>query len=193
MIVPKRTLFLIWKNEINPTKKFLAVETHVFANLIDKTKYSKEECSEIHRKLRSFVKMLVEKWKNCCRNLHVFEKQNKDWLDSDLILVETTSSTNVGRKPKEFTECTPKTQVNKISHLVKKSSCEELMVAASVSLYNKGKRSASEIVSMVNSDVEVATKIKKKLCVRPKILINTHLKKLWLFTWTEVLRSTRTN
>lgn len=113
----------------------------------------------------------MEKWKNCSRTLAFFEESNKDWLDGDVLLIDPTSSNNAGRPPKEFTECTFKNQVHKVAPLVNKNSCDELVVATRVSLYKAGKRNASEVVSLMNSDAEVASKIKKTVVSGSKYFV----------------------
>lgn len=96
MSVSKRSLFLIWHNEAVASRKLLAVETHIFNSVIDKTKYDDDQCREIRTKLRMFVVKLVEKWKNCSRCLGFFEKKYKEWLDGDLELITPNISKKVG-------------------------------------------------------------------------------------------------
>ena len=60
---------------------------------------------------------------------------------------------------KEFAECSPKTQINKVSLFVNETPCEELVTATHISLHKAGKRSVSEVVPIVLSDKEIAAKI----------------------------------
>lgn len=158
MSVSKGELFAIWRDEEIPSKKCCAMETHVFATVIDRSKYNDEQCREIGRRLRNFNSRLVEKWKSCHRICQRFEEKNKEWLDSPLLLVDST--TGPGRKEKEFANCVTRTQLRKVSSITNQASSDELMVAASSSLYKEGKRSASKIVSMMNDDEGVVKKIK---------------------------------
>lgn len=160
MIVSKRSLFLIWYSEKINTQKLNAVENHVFSNLFDISKLPEEEIREIKKKLRTFISRVIDKWKESNRTLDRFEERNKDWLDSDLILV-AQSTAHRGRPSKEFEECTPKYQMQKVSPLVNATTSQELMVATRVSLFKAGKRSASEMVSLIDSDENIAAKIKK--------------------------------
>ena len=70
------------------------------------------------KKIRIFISRLVEKWKNFKRTLSNYEEPNKDWLDSEILLFEEPT--------KEFAECSPKTQINRVSQLVNGTPCEEL-------------------------------------------------------------------
>lgn len=193
MSVSKRELFLIWYNEAVPSKKFLAVENHIFSNIIDKNNHNEEQCREMGRKLRIFIVKLVEKWKDCNRRLPYFEKRNKEWLEGDLELIAPTTSAQVGRPVKEFSACSVKSQVHKVSSLINESSCSELIAATRSSLYRTGKRTASKVISMLDSNDVVAAKIKKVLNLRAYYLLNILQKRPWLFILMEVIRNTRTN
>ena len=76
----------------------------------------------------------------------------------------------------EFAECCPKTQANIVSQLVK-----------------AGKRSASEVVSMVHSDKEVASKVKKLLLPRVVKLLHIRPMKPWVYKCTAVFQNIPTN
>lgn len=161
MEVSKRALFSIWYDEKTSTKKLLAVENYVFNNIIDKTKYNVEQCRNIKQILSSFVSNLGKKWKKCNYTLLNFEQRNRGWLDSKIVLLAPEDNNNLGRHVKNFAECSSKTKVKKVSQLVSKSSCDELVVAARVSLQKAGKRSASKVVSLLESDSNIAKKIKE--------------------------------
>ena len=81
-------------------------------------------------------------------------------MDSEILLFEQpTTSYNAGRPAKDFAECSPKTQIKKVSQLLNETPCEELVVATRVNSLKAGKRSASEVISMVHSDKEFAIKM----------------------------------
>lgn len=163
MSVAKRVLFLVWHEEAIPTKKFLTMENFVFGTVLKNLKYTQEEQYEIGKKLRNFTSKLVEKWKNCRRNKVFFENKNQEWLDTPLVLIERSSSEIIGRPQKDISECCKKTQVKKLSGLTEDVPSEALLVAASCSLYKGGKRSASQVVSMLNADEEFSGKILKTM------------------------------
>lgn len=161
MFVSKRLLYTIWRDEEDPLKKFLAMETHVFTNIVNANMLSKDQCIEIKKKLRNFNSKLVAKWQDASRNRAVFEKRQNDFLDTEIELLSPTNCEKPGRPTKDFTDSCLKGQVRKVSPLVKENSCEKLMLAASVSLQKAGKRNASQVVSLLQTDVELATKVKK--------------------------------
>ena len=76
---------------------------------------------------------------------------------------QSPTNHNAGRHTKAFAESSPKTQINKVTQLVNETPCEELPVATRISLHKAGKISASEMVSTVHSEKEVAAKIKKTI------------------------------
>ena len=93
-----------------------------------------------------------------------FEEHNKDSLNREILLFEELiTSHNAGRPTKEFTEYSPKTQINKVSQLVNETPYEELVVTSRVILHKERKRNASEVVSIVHSDKEVAAKIEQNI------------------------------
>lgn len=156
MSVLKRSLFLVWHEEPAPLKKFSAVESYIFTNIIDRNNYTAKQNLEIAKRLRNFIAKLVEKWKESNRTLKNFETKNKEWLDGPLLLVDPT--TNAGRPEKNFKDCTAKTQKQKVSSIVSQTPCNELVVAASSSLYRAGKRNASKVVSILENSEGVAKK-----------------------------------
>lgn len=160
MSVLRREVYLLWRNEPVPTKKFSAVENHIFNNIININMYDANEILLISKQIRNFVAKLVEKWKLNHRSSHKFEENNKEWLDGQLLLV--CPQTNRGRPDKMFDECSNKTKLSKVSQIVKEIPHSELVVATTSSLYKAGKRSASELVSMAN-DEGTAKKIKSFL------------------------------
>ena len=54
MSVNRRELFLVWLAEADTSKKMPAVETYIFNNLVDKTKYKGSHCIEISKRIQNF-------------------------------------------------------------------------------------------------------------------------------------------
>ena len=86
-------------------------------------------------------------------------------------------------------------KLNRVSQLVNETLCTELVVATHVSLHKAEKNSASEMVSILHSDKEVAAKIKKTIASEVSKPIAYYIcpMKPWVYTWTLVSRNIPTN
>jgi len=78
-----------------------------------------------------------------------------------LILHNVTSTIDIGRPRKNFGDLCPKAQTKKVANLVQESTCEQLLVVTSSSLYKSGMRSASKIVCSLNNDEKSGQNIKQ--------------------------------
>lgn len=163
MSVCKRTLFSVWLGEKDTLKKFSALEEFVFSNVIEKSKCTEEEHNLIVKELKNFSKRLSDKCRECHRGWQRLEHKYKAWLDEELVLVCQNTQKGAGRKQKEIAACHAKRQCTKVSELVEGNTCNELMIATRVSLYKAGKRSASQVVSMVGTDSDASKKLKEAL------------------------------
>lgn len=112
--VSKRVLFSVWLMENDASNKFVAVQTYVYNNIIDRNMYNDSDCAKITEKIKNFTKKLASKWQENHRIRKNFEVRNKEWLDDELILVDLRS--NAGRRSRPeltFTESQEKTKKKK--------------------------------------------------------------------------------
>lgn len=158
MSVSRRELFLVWHAEADPSKRNLAVDAYVFANVIDRANYNNDKCIQISTQIKTFSSKLATRWRKSHYNNDQFEKKNKMWLDGELVLVDLIS--NAGRPIMNFSDCQESAKKKRVYDIVKEIPCEELMSAASTSLYRAGKRNASTVVSSMASDEEMPKRIK---------------------------------
>lgn len=157
MSVSKRVLFTVWHMEPDASKKLLAVQSYIYNNIIDKSKFEDSQCANIDTKIKNFIKKMTVKWKENHRIYKNFVVSNQEWLDDDLILADL--SANVGRPELNFQDSQEKTKKKKLSDIVKGIPCDKLVSAASTSLYNCGKRSASKMISLLSSDESLPKRI----------------------------------
>lgn len=158
MSVSRRELFLVWHAEADPSKRNLAVDAYVFADVINRANYNNDKCIQISTQIKTFSSKLATRWRKSHYNNDQFEKKNKMWLDGELVLVDLIS--NAGRPIMNFSDCQESAKKKRVYDIVKEIPCEELMSAASTSLYRAGKRNASTVVSSMASDEEMPKRIK---------------------------------
>ena len=99
MSVIKRELFLVWRMEVDTSKKKLAVENYIFAHVIDKTNHDNDECDQISKRIRNFTSKLASKWRESNYDMSKFDKNNTVWLDSELILTDLSNSHTFFQQP----------------------------------------------------------------------------------------------
>lgn len=103
--VSKRALFLVWYEEYDASKKFSAVESYVY-DIIDRIKYNDDQRIEISKRVKNFTSKISMKWRESHRARMLFEKNNKVWLDGEILLVDPIPSS--GRPEISFSDCQEK-------------------------------------------------------------------------------------
>lgn len=74
-----------------------------------------------------------------------------------------TLKSDIRRPKKDYGDLFPKAQTKKVSSLVSETTCDEVMVATSFSLYKFGMRSPLKIVADLNDVETIGQKIKRSL------------------------------
>lgn len=187
MSILRHALFNVWINVQEKKNKAATVISYVLSK-IGVREDTNEKCKKVKRMVHKFVHDLGVKWQNSNRSRKYFEAKNKNWLNGaiDFAIPYTDSeeaepSASVTHLIKKtFAEKSKRSKLLDVSSLVKAKSCEELVLAAKVSLYKSGKRDAAKMFDELNASPTRATQIKKKCFPHLTCLFRTHLKRPWL-------------
>lgn len=163
----KRELFDVWRAESSLQSKNKAV----FKRIMEKVEindsddeFYAEKCKGM---VKNFTSKLASKWLKAKSDTSKFVKNNRKWLESELIIPKNysnlgeSSTRNIGRPTKSFSESSRKSKKRKIQHLLQSYTVEELTFAAETSLRISGRKNAADIVKQVaDSSASTATFIK---------------------------------
>eukprot|EP00102_Acyrthosiphon_pisum_P016483 XP_008187456.1 PREDICTED: uncharacterized protein LOC103310564 [Acyrthosiphon pisum] len=126
--------------------------------------WEEEDENKIKSTISNFTAVLSKLWIKSSRNIIRFRESNVEWLKKLFVippLSPPSSSSNVGRPQKLFSDGSDRNKRRKIQQLTKSYTSPEILFVAKNKLHLSGKRAACSIVNESLSFPTRASKIKK--------------------------------
>jgi len=129
------------------------------------------------------------RWKKAARKVDVFLKNNKNWLDSELLVQfevseepSTSSGTVRGRPCKNFEESAETTQRRKAIKLFRDSGLDHIHRSYVQGLRSIGQTVEAEIIQELRASSIEKKEILLQILKKTQLRNHLHLMKLWLYT-----------